>query len=669
MARERTLYVTTPIYYVNGLPHIGHAYTTIAADVLTRYRRMKGHDVRFVTGTDEHGQKVLEKARERGMSAIEHCDDMVVHWKKAWDRIQIRPDRFIRTTDQDHVAVVTAVLSTLWEQGLIYKDAYTGWYYVPDETFVTDKDVKDGKYAESDLQRITETNYFFRMGNYQQQLIDHIQDNPDFIRPTSRRNEVLGFLRKPLGDLCISRPKSRMPWGIELPFDADYVTYVWFDALLNYLTAAGYHPENPAADWQRWWPADFQLIGKDILTTHAVYWSTMLMAMGVPLPSTLYAHGWWTSSEGEKISKSKGNAIDIGLLVDEFGVDALRYFLLREVSFGADGGFSYRGFLTRYNADLANDLGNLAHRGLSMTTNWLGGRVPDVGDLGERERHLAALAVDALAQFDGSISGLAYHKALEALWEVVKAGNKYVDQTQPWALNKQGDTARLMTVMRHVLEVCAFAATLLLPFMPDKATELLRRLGRDPEWASSNLRELLSGADPLAALETGASLDVSDPLFPRFRNMPDAIQALFADSADTGAKPGAAKATPKKKTPKEAKKPVTEEDDAKALITYDDFARLDLRAGRVLEAIKHPKADRLLVLTVDVGEDEPRTVVAGIANKFAPEELVNRQVVVVANLKPAKLRGIVSQGMLLAAGGKDVVDLVSVAADPGEVVR
>jgi methionyl-tRNA synthetase len=647
-------YVTTPIYYVNGLPHIGHAYTTIAADAIARWHRLNGREVFFLTGTDEHGTKVLEFAKKRGMSPKEHCDDMVVHWRAMWQKLGVGYDRFLRTTDADHASVVQGVLQKLWDEGLIYRSDYTGWYSVSAERFWTEKDLVDGKCPETGqaVQKITETNYFFKMGQFQQALVDHIEANAAFIRPESRRNEVLGFLRRPLEDLCISRPKARMSWGIELPFDPDYVTYVWFDALLNYLTGAGYDPRQSSVI-PKFWPADFQLLGKDILTTHAVYWSTMLLALGLPLPRTLYAHGWWVSSDGAKMSKSLGNTIDVGLLVDAFGPDATRYFFLREIAFGADGAFSYEGFLTRYNADLANDLGNLAHRGLSMTTNWLEGRVPAITENTPAEFEFRAIAARAVAGFADAIAELQFHRALEALWELVRAGNKYIDTEQPWALNKRGDRARLQTVKRHVLEACAIAGVLLLPIVPDKAAELLRRLGLSAADAAERIPALVAaaraGSLEFELLTTGASLEVGEPLFPRFREMPEGIAALFAAAAPPVAEDA----------PLEIAQP----------ITYDDFAKIQLRTGKVLHAERHPKADRLLVLRVDIGERRPRQIVAGIANRYAPEDLVGRHVVVVANLQPAKLRGVMSEGMLLAAGGESVVDLVRVEADPGEIVR
>jgi methionyl-tRNA synthetase len=663
MSAAERFYITTPIYYVNGTPHIGHTYTSVVADAAARWRRMKGERAFFLTGTDEHGQKVLDKATERGMSPKEHCDDMVVHWKAMGERFAISNDHFVRTTDPGHVACVKAVLQSLWDQGEIYKDSYTGWYCKGCERFWTEKDVEEGKCPDDGkiVAKIEESNYFFRMGKYQQPLIDHIEANPDFILPEKRRNEVLGFLRKPLGDLCISRPKERMAWGIELPFDADFVTYVWFDALLNYISVPGYLPGG-GDDYLQTWPADYHLIGKDILTTHSVYWITMLMAMQVPLPRHIFAHGWWLSADGEKMGKSLGNAIDTELLGDEYGVDAVRYYLLREIALGADGHFSYEGFQTRYNADLANDLGNLAHRALSMTTNWLGGTTPAFEAPGEHEAELRELAAKAVEAYAEGMDTLQFKAALDALWELVRAGNKYVDTTAPWALNKKGETARLATVMRTVLELCNLVGGLLLPVMPAKMAELLGRMGRSVGQAEADLRDLLAGElRPMAALEAGVALDLGDPLFPRFRKLPERIAALFGE-------PEAApeqKPQPKQKKAKEPPPPTPED-----AITYDDFAKVRLQAGKVLACSKHPEADKLLVVKVDVGEPEPRQIVAGVADVFAPEQLVGRTIVVVCNLRPVKLRGVWSNGMLLAASNEQgVQDLVGARCDPGAKVK
>jgi methionyl-tRNA synthetase len=658
-------YITTPIYYVNGTPHIGHAYTTTAADAAAEYMRMKGLRVRFLTGTDEHGQKVLEAAEKRGMTPTAHCDDMVVRWRGMMEALGIRHDRFIRTTDDDHVAVVKTVLQQLYDRGEIYQDTYTGWYSTAAERFWTEKDLVDGKCPDSGqpVQEITETNYFFRMSKYSDTLLEHIEANPDYIRPLSRRNEVLGFLKKGLGDLCISRPKSRMSWGIDIPFDAEYVTYVWFDALLNYLTGAGFKGMGDDSH-KAWWPA-VHLLGKDILTTHAVYWSTMLLAMGVDLPAGLFAHGWWVAGDGRKMSKSLGNTIDVGLLSESFGVDATRYFFLREIAFGADGNFTYEGFLSRYNVDLANDIGNLAHRGLSMTTNWLGGVVPAAGPSTEAEAHLDALAGALVPKFDAAMGKLDFKAAVEAVLELIGTGNKYVDTTAPWALNKAGSAERLATVLRNVLEICYLAATLLLPIMPERSRELLRRLGKTDEDATATLRALVThDGSPLTPrhLTPGATLDVADQLFPRHRNMPPAIAAILEATEDEQPAP-----PPKKKKKKKKKRGA--DNGPKPPISFEDFGKLELRAGTILSADPHPNADKLLVVKVDVGEPEPRTVVAGIRSRFEPADIVGRQVVVVVNLEPAELRGVRSEGMLLAAGAGSIVDLVSVAAPAGTVVR
>ncbi|MEQ1570154.1 MAG: methionine--tRNA ligase [Myxococcota bacterium] len=638
-------YITTPIYYLNGAPHVGHVYTTVAADAAARWQRMRGREVWFLTGTDEHGQKVLEAAEKLGRDVKAHCDIVSAEFKAVMDRYDCAYDRFIRTTDDDHVALVQAVLRHLFDRGEIYRDEYRGWYLIKDEVFVTEKEREEklasGELSAADFRMFEESNWFFRMGKYQEPLLQHLRDHPDTVLPESRRNEVLGFLAKPLGDLCISRPKARMSWGIELPFDRDYVCYVWFDALLNYLTGAGFTLSGDAGRW----PADYQLLGKDILTTHSVYWTTMLLALGVPLPKHLYAHGWWVSTDGRKMSKSLGNVIDVGLLADGFGVDPTRHFLLSEVRFGADGAFSYDTMLERYNADLANDLGNLAHRALSMTTRWLGG----VPDRASPDPALAELARRTVAAVSAAYETLQFKDALDAIGELVGAGNKYVDTTAPWALNKAGNVEGLKVAMRDTLEVCALAGLLLSPVMPTKAPELLRRLGLDPARSAELVERAISGP-PLEALDPGATLEVGDPLFPRLAELPPSIAALFAPTKEETVAEDA---------------PLPE----MSWIEYEDFAKVALRVGKVLEAGPHPNADKLLVLKVDLGEARPRTICAGIKAVFAPESLVGRNVVVVANLKPRMLRGVPSEGMILAAGGEVVTDLVNAVAKPGDTVR
>lgn len=652
--------VTTPLYYVNARPHLGHAYTTVAADVVARWHRMKGDEVFFLTGSDEHGQKVMEAAARREMTPKAHADDMVVPFQQLWERLDITHDDFIRTTEPRHTRVVQAVLQMLYDRGDIYADDYEGWYSTTAERFWTEKDLVDGRCPDTGqpVEWIKERNYFFRMSAHADTLRQWIADHPGFLRPEGRRNEVLGYLRGDVGDLCISRPKARLSWGIPLPFAPDYVTYVWFDALLNYITALGYHPDGSSERLAQMWPATYQLVGKDILTTHAVYWSTMLFALGLPPTQCLYAHGWWTV-EGRKMSKSLGNVVDPNLLIDVYGADAVRYFVLKEIPFGGDGDFSHDAFMVRFNADLANDFGNLAHRSLSMIRKWLGGRIPALDAPTARDEALQALAQQTLATYTEQLEALQFSHALETLWTLVRAGNKYIDDEEPWRLNREGQTVRLQGVMRRVLEIVRIASVLVSPIMPNKSKAMLNTLG-----VTALRFEKLDTFDGLVA---DAEFPVCDPVFPRMQGLPERVLAIRAEALAASATE-----TPTKKKKKKARKPepAPSEDNA-GLITFADFQAISLRAGRIVAAEKHPKADRLLVLSVDVGEETPRQIVAGIATKYTPESLNNLLVVAVVNLKPAKLRGVESQGMLLAAGGKDVLALVTLTEDvePGTVVR
>jgi methionyl-tRNA synthetase len=664
-------YVTTPIYYVNDVPHVGHAYTTVAADTVARWRRLRGDDVMFLTGTDEHGQKVLRAAEKRGVTPQRHADELHVRFKALWERLAISNDAFIRTTDADHQAFVQAQLQKLHDNGELYAADYSGWYSTSAERFWAEEELVDGKCPDTGqpVEWITEKNWFFKMSAYQDRLLAHIAAFPDCIQPELRRNEVLGYLKKPLADLCISRPKARLSWGIPLPFDPEYVTYVWFDALTNYLSAL-------QGGKEAFWPADYHVIGKDILTFHTVYWFSMLFAMGYAPPKHVYAHGWWTV-EGTKMSKSLGNVVDPHLLVDSYGADAVRYFLLREIPFGGDGDFSHQAFLVRYNAELANDLGNLGHRVLAtMLPRWVGGVVPEAGPATDNDRALAATALRATEAFDTNVTTLQFRQALEALWELVRAGNKYVDTEEPWALNKRGDTARLGAVLRNVLEVWRIVGSHLACLMPSKSAEMLAKVGLSAPDLDPTLDRLVPGT-PVSA---------GDPLFPRLDAIPAAIAELMAAAklAEPAPEPKAKKApkTPKPSSPAPDlpmstdapapdAAPAAPVAAAPALIEYDDFGKVQLRTGRIVSAERHPNADKLLVLKVDVGEPEPRQIVAGIAAAHTPESLVGKDIVVVVNMKPAKLRGLVSQGMLLAAGGGDVAALLTAGADiaPGTIVK
>lgn len=658
-------YITTPIYYANASPHIGHAYTSIVADTSARWQRLRDREVFFLTGTDEHGQKVMRAAESRGLTPIEHCDRIAAEFAALWVRLDVAPDDFIRTTEPRHQSIVRACLQQLWDKGEIYSADYAGWYSTSEERFWTEDELVDGRCPTSGgpVEWVTERNYFFKMSQWQERLLQWLELHPDAIQPEFRRNEVLGFLKNPINDLCISRPKSRMSWGIPLPFDEDYVAYVWFDALTNYISGAGYLADPDR--FARLWPADVHLVGKDILTFHTVYWFTMLLAQGIEPPRQVYAHGWWLV-EGRKMSKSIGNVVDPNLLVDAYGPDAVRYFLLREIPLGLDGEFSHTGFLHRYNSDLANDLGNLAHRALSMTQNWLGGRVPAAGPAAGSDALLAGVSGRAVETFAACFDQLQLRQGLEALWELVAAGNKYLDSEAPWTLNKNGDTERLGTVLRNAMEVCRIAASHLSAVMPGKSAVLLRRLGLDQP-------NLSPGFD---VLPEGVMIEVGEPLFPRLLALPEQVQRVIdLAMADGPADP--AKKSDSKKKPAKAKSPATETPmsttetppagappaaappaspaaadvpAAPELINYDHFAKMDLRVGKVLSAERVPKADRLLLLQVDVGEPAPRTIVAGIAPYYEPAELVGQSVVVLVNLEPRKLRGIVSHGMILAAG-------------------
>lgn len=653
-------YVTTPIYYVNAVPHLGHAYTTTAADVLRRWNELAGREAFLLTGTDEHGQKVLQAAEARGMSPQAHVDELSEPFRALLPPLQIEASDFIRTTEPRHTSVVQDVLEHLRQTGDLYTADYEGWYSTAAERFWTEKDLVDGKCPDTGqpVEWIKEKNWFFRMSKYADQLRQWIEDHPGFLRPETRRNEVLGYLRKEVGDLCISRPKSRMSWGIEIPFDREYVVYVWFDALLNYITARGYHPDpaKRSPDFDAAWPADLHLVGKDILTTHAVYWSTMLFALGLQPADCLFAHGWWTI-EGRKMSKSLGNVVDPHLLIEAYGPDAVRYFLMAEIAFGNDGDFSHNSFLLKYNADLANDLGNLAHRSLTMTKKWLGSVVPELDEPSAGDLALEALAAETLEAVTAAYEAYQPSEALGALFRLVGAGNKYIDTEEPWRLNREGQAERLGGVMRRCLEICRIAAVLISPVCPGKAEELAAKLGMD--------QLSLEGCGGLSGLTAGTPVRPGKPLFPRLQEIPAVVQGVL-DTALAEADAAAAQAAPKKpkKKKKKSKAPP-------APIGIEDFAKVELKAGRILGAEKHPEADRLLVLSVDVGEAAPRTIVAGIASLHDPTELPGRTVVVVTNLRPATLRGVESQGMVLAAGGKQVLGLLGIEADvpPGTVVR
>jgi len=680
MSEQNTFYITTPIYYVNDVPHIGHAYTTIAADVLARYWRLRGRDVFFLTGLDEHGQKVQQAAAKAGIDPQAHCDKLAPQFQDLWKRLNISNNAFIRTTDVQHKSTVQRYLQELFDKQLIYKADYTGWYCTFDERFWTEKDVADGLCPDCKrpIEKLSEHNYFFKMGQYQDRLIDHIKQHPQFIQPESRRNEVLGFLTtQKLGDLSISRPKSRLSWGIELPFDKDYVTYVWFDALVNYVSALEYLPQQTPAG-TRFWPANVHLVGKDILTTHAVYWSTMLMALNLPLPETIFAHGWWTV-DGEKMSKSRGNVVDPNKMIETYGVDAFRYFLLREVPFGQDVDFSETAMITSINSDLANGIGNLLSRTLTMIERFADGRIPASGPaaLPELEEKIAQAAMQLPAVIERGFTALTFRENLQAIWELIGRCDEYIDKSAPWKLAKNPDDApKLKTVLNTAVRALRLLAISLHPFMPQTTEQLARQLGCHFDFSKAIPASAYEWDSPMADLPVAKGT----PLFPRIEPLggTPGFKGDLEIKLEKGAKSVSdTPATPQPvpdavPTPQTAASttPAATAQAAPPQITIDEFMKVQLKTAKVLSAERVPKSEKLLKLQVSLGSEQ-RQIVAGIGKKYEPESLVGKTIVIVANLKPAKLMGIESQGMVLAAGDSEVRGLATILEDvePGTKVK
>ncbi len=650
--KKKTFFITTPIYYVNDVPHIGHAYTTIAADVVARYKRLAGYDVFFLTGTDEHGQKVQQAAGQSGKDPQAHVDDLHVRFKELWVRFNISNNDFIRTTEERHKKVVQEILQKLYDEGEIYKKNYEGWYCMQDERFWMEKDLVDGNCPECGrkVEKINESNYFFKMGQHRDWLVDYINQNENFIQPKSRRNEILGFLKQPLDDLCISRPTERLSWGIPLPFDySDYVTYVWFDALINYISTFGTLDKIHACDY---WPAAHHLIGKDILTTHSVYWATILKAIGLPLPQNIFAHGWWTVN-GQKMSKSLRNVVEPNHLIDQFGVDVIRYFLLREVPFGLDGDFSHKALIGRINSDLANNLGNLLNRTLNMLKKYFKGEVPKYSILDEDQKDalLQNEAQRVIKMADHFYGELGFSKVLTVIWEFLDAANVYINDTAPWNLAKTDDgKKRLATVLYNAAEACRVIAILIAPFMPETADKMMTQLGIDTPVGKQGLDSIKKWG----GIKAGTQTHQGAQIFPR---IDDKAAAKILESVDIGGNV-------------ETKADQKSESDDKCQITIDDFMKVDLRTAKILEAENVKKSKKLIKLKVDLGTEQ-RQVLAGIAEAYEPEQLVGRTVILVANLKPAKLMGLESQGMILAGSNGDAIILGGFDSDlpPGVRVK
>ncbi|MGP1405127.1 methionine--tRNA ligase [Filifactor alocis] len=631
---KKTFYVTTPIYYPSGRLHIGHTYTTVAADAISRYKRFAGFDVRFLTGTDEHGEKIQKKAREMGLDPIVYLDNMIADIKKLWNVMEISYDDFIRTTESRHEERVQKIFQKLYDQGDIYLGEYEGHYCVECESFWTESQLEDNKCPDChrEVESKKEQSYFFRLSKYQNRLIEYYEQHPDFCFPESRKNEMLNnFLKKGLEDLSVSR--TSFDWGVKVPFDERHVIYVWIDALCNYITALGY-PDN-TKEMQAYWPANMQIVGKEIMRFHTIIWPALLMALDLPLPQKVYGHGWILFSD-DKMSKSKGNVVYPEPIIERYGIDALKYFLLREFVFGQDGNYTNRGFLTRINSDLVNDLGNLLSRTVSMVEKYTDGIVMEYNASTEFDESLETIINELFEKFDEAMENMQFNEAFEELWKLVRRANKYIDETMPWKLAKD-DTKQeeLRSVLYHLIETLRVVAVFLRPMLTITSDKILEQINIPVEEATLDSVKVFGGYPFETKVKRGENL------FPRLdiEKELQEMELLFVDKKEEST------STPHKDE-----------------ITIEDFDKIELRVAKVLECEQHPKADKLLVFKLKVGSEE-RQIVSGIAKFYKPEDLIGKKLVVVLNLKPVKLRGVVSEGMILSAATEDDTSLVTISAE------